>query len=371
MKKGKLDSVILLMLVAIILVIIIVFIATIGRKKTTVPQIGFVMTGSSEDDGWNGIHYQGVEYACRELGAELLLKENVLEGTGDSIRAIQELAEEGAEVIILTSYAYPIEVKDTIKDYPHIAFYAISAEYYADNLTSYFGRMYQARYLAGIIAGMQTETNQIGYVAAMPNVEVRRGINAFALGARSVNPDATIHVMWTQNWDSEEREEQVANTLIEQMQADILTYHQNQHHVAKTADKKNVYSIGYNEAVSGLSDKYLTAAVWDWNTLYYEIVREFMQGRANAVKRHWFGLDTGVIKLAGLSPQVSRDAEQAVREAEQELMAGKAVFSGKIYDNAGNLRCDTGENISDAILLEKMDWYVDGVIVYENAIEFE
>ena len=132
-----------------------------------------------------------------------------------------------------------------------------------------------------------------------------------------------------------------------------------------------MYSIGYNEAVSGLSDKYLTAAVWDWNTLYYEIVREFMQGRANAVKRHWFGLDTGVIKLAGLSPQVSRDAEQAVREAEQELMAGKAVFSGKIYDNAGNLRCDTGENISDAILLEKMDWYVDGVIVYENAIEFE
>ncbi|MBQ9141330.1 MAG: BMP family ABC transporter substrate-binding protein [Lachnospiraceae bacterium] len=368
MKSNKWNSGILLVFVALILVIIFVFIATIGERKTSVPKVGVVMTGAAEDSGWNGMHYQGIKYACDELGAELLLKENVLEGSGDCVQAIHELAQEGAALIILTSYAYPIEVKDVIGDYPDISFYAISAEYYAENMTSYFGRMYQARYLAGIVAGLQTETNQIGYVAAMANAEVNRGINAFTLGARSVNPQARIHVVWTEAWDNQEKEIQSAEVLIKEKQADVITYHQNQHHVAKAADEAGVYSIGYNEAVEGLSDKYLTAAVWDWNALYYEIVKEYFQGRANAVKRHWFGIDTGVIKLADFSSAIREEAVQAVEEARQEILSGKAVFSGKILDNTGTLRCDDGENISDEILLEKLDWYVDGVSIYEETI---
>lgn len=370
MKSNKWNSGILLVFVALILVTIIVIIATIGDKQASVPKIGFVMTGSAQDDGWNGMHYRGVEYACNELGAELLLKQHVMEGTGDSVKSIHALAEEGAEIIILTSYAYPIEVKEVIKEYPHISFYAISAEYYAENMTSYFGRMYQARYLAGIVAGMQTKTNQIGYVAAMPNSEVNRGINAFTLGVRSVNPEASVHVLWTQSWDDQKKEEQATNLLIEQKQADVLTYHQNQHYVAKAADRAGVYSIGYNEEIQGLSEKYLTAAVWDWNAVYCEIVKEYFQGRANAVKKHWFDLDTGVIKLAELSPAVEDVIRNVVEQAEQELMAGRAVFSGRIYDNTGKLRCDDGENISDQVLLEKMDWYVDGVIEYEEVFEY-
>lgn len=370
MKNNKWNSKILLVLVALILIIIFVFIATFGSKKHSITKIGFIMTGSTQDGGWNGMHYQGVEYACNELGAELLVKENVLEGSGESKEAIHQLAKEGAQLIILTSYAYPMEVMDVITEYPNIAFYAISAECYADNMTSYFGRMYQARYLAGMIAGMQTETNQIGYVAAMPNAEVNRGINAFTLGVKNVNPEASVHVMWTHSWDDEEQEKHAADLLIKQKNVDLLTYHQNQHHVAEAADEAGVYSIGYNEAVEGLSDKYLTATVWDWNALYYEILREYFQGRANSVKRHWFGLDTGVIRLADFSPALSEETRQVVAEEEKELMAGKAVFSGKIYDNKGRMRCDTGENISDQILLEKMDWYVDGVIEYEEIMEY-
>uniref|UniRef100_UPI0040571FCA BMP family ABC transporter substrate-binding protein n=1 Tax=Acetatifactor sp. TaxID=1872090 RepID=UPI0040571FCA len=365
MKNSKLKQVLPLVLAAIILLIILVLIMMTGYDKKNMPKVGVIITGAIDDEGWNGVHYQGVLNACEKLGAKLLVKENVPEGTDRCVEAIRELAMEGAEMIILSSYAYPSEVKDTIQSYPEIAFYGISAEYYADNMTSYFGRMYQARYLAGIVAGMKTESNVVGYVAAMPNIEVNRGINAFTLGVRSVNPDAMVKVVWTGIWEHEEQETLAANRLIEELDADVITYHQNQHYVAQVADAAGVYSIGYNEMAEGLSEKYLTATVWDWNSLYYEIVRELMQGKANSVKRHWFGIDTGVVGLAEYSSLVEEEIRDTVDCARKEMSVGKNIFSGVIYDNKGELRCGEGESISDEILLEKMDWYVDGVVIYE------
>lgn len=365
MRSSKIKQNILLVLAVAVLVIIIVFIMTTGMHEASVPKVGVIITGAKEDDGWNGMHYQGVRYACDKLGTQLLVKENVAEGTGACEEAIHELAKEGAEMIILSSYGYPSEVKTVIESYPEIAFYGISAEYYGDNMTSYFGRMYQARYLAGVVAGMMTENDTIGYVAAMPNSEVNRGINAFALGVKSVNEDAVVNVIWTGTWEDAEKEGVAAKTLIEEKKVDVITYHQNQHYVAEIADEAGVYSIGYNAAAQGLSDKYLTAAVWDWNSLYFQIVREFMQGKANSVKRHWFGIDTGVVALAEYSTLVEDEVITAVEKARQEMLAGTHVFSGVIYDNNGVLRCDEQECISDEILLEKLDWFVDGVVIYE------
>ena len=349
-----------------LLVFIIVFIAMTGYRKNRAPKVGFIITGEITDQGWNGMHYRGVSYACEKLGAELLIKENIPEEVESCTGAVRELVKAGATMIIISSYGYPALIEDVIKEYSDIAFYGSCAEYYADNYTSYFGRMYQARYLAGIIAGMQTENNSIGYVAAMSNVEVNRGINAFTLGVRSVNPEAVVNVIWTGSWDDEEKETAATETLIRERNVDVMTYHQNQHHVAQTADKAGVYSLGYNEVEQGLSDKYLTAAIWDWQALYYQIVREFLQGKANTVRQHWFGLDTEVIKLADCSALVSEEARRRTEKALQKLLSGEDVFSGIIYDNQGELRCDEGEFISDEILLEKMDWFVDGVVEYEK-----
>jgi basic membrane protein A len=345
--------------------LLVIGIAFAGYKERTVTKIGLILTGEKADYGWNGVHYDGVAYACERFGAQLLVKENVLEGTGRCIEAVQELASEGASMIILSSYAYPEEVKDVVGTYPDIAFYGISAENYAENMTSYFGRMYQARYLAGIIAGLQTKSNQIGYVAAMPNIEVNRGINAFTLGVKKVNSDAKVYVKWTNSWDNEEAERKAADELIAQKGADVLTYHQNQHYTARTADEAGICSIGYNEKADHISEKYLTAAVWNWQKLYSEIVREYMLGKANSVKRHWFGIDTGVVGLSEYSSLVSEETKEQIETAKKEILSGKDVFSGIIYDNEGKLRCDEGENISDEILLEKMNWYVDGVVIDE------
>lgn len=365
MKNSRIRQRLLLVLMAGLLVVIAAVIIMTGQKKSEIPKVGLIITGTVSDSGWNGVHYQGVAYACDKLGAKLLVKENVPEEEEACEKAICELVEGGASMIILSSYAYPGKVKEVIQRYPEVAFYGSSAEYYTDNMTSYFGRMYQARYLAGIIAGMQTKSNSIGYVAAMSNIEVNRGINAFTLGAKSVNSEAVVNVIWTGDWDNKENEIAATNKLINDKNIDVVTYHQNCHYVAETADAAGIYSIGYNKEVEYLSDKYLTAAVWNWKALYYEIVREFILGKANSVKRHWFGIDTGVVGLSEYSSDVSEEVRQAVDAARNAILEGKSVFSGTIFDNNGNLRCDDGESISDEQLLEKLDWYVDGVVIYE------
>ncbi len=365
LKRSKGKQNLLLVLAAVVLGILILFIVCTGYYRDTTKKVGLIITGEADDEGWNGRHYEGVVSACDELGIELLIKENVREGTGECKEAVHDLVSAGASMILLTSYGYPVEAKEVIAKYPEVSFYGISAEHYADNMTSYFGRMYQARYLAGIVAGMQSEKGIIGYVAAMPNSEVNRGINAFTLGVKRVNADATVHVVWSNAWDDAAAETEATKQLIHEVGVDVITYHQNQHHVAEYADREGICSIGYNEPAPGLSDRYLTAAVWDWDALYCQILREYVQGEGNRVKRHWFGVETGVVKLSEYSPLVTEETRQMVESVKDELISGKQVFSGVIYDNLGTRRCDEGEAISDEVLLEKMNWYVDGVVLYE------
>lgn len=361
MNKVGLRQIFLLILAGLVLIATIVLIIVTGSEKNTSHVVGLIITGETDDDGWNSAHYNGVIAACEKLGTKLIVKENVTEGSGKCADAIHELVNEGAGMIILSSYSYSSETKEVIDSYPQIAFYAISSEYYAKNITSYFGRMYQARYLAGIIAGLQTESDSIGYVAAMPNSEVNRGINAFTLGVKSVNPKATVYVHWTGSWDDEIRETAAAEALISDKSADVLTYHQNQHYTAQTADKAGVYSIGYNEVAEGLSEKYLTAAVWNWDALYYQIIREYVQGQPNAVERRWFAIDSGTVSLSDFSPLVKETALQAVKEAQNRWLKGEDVFSGELYDNNGVLKCNQNETLTDEMLFENMDWLVEGV----------
>jgi len=365
MNKHKLKQRILLAVAGVTLLVVLVILILPSMQRNPEHKIGLIITGKTTDSGWNSVHYDGVVSACEKLGTKLIVKEDVAEGDGSCAEAIHQLVNEGVGMIILSSYSYPMEVRDIIASYPDIAFYAISSEYVADNLTSYFGRMYQARYLAGIVAGMQTENNSIGYVAAMSNNEVNRGINAFTLGVKSVNPEAKVYVSWTNSWDNKEKEVASAEKLINEKCVDVITYHQNQHYTAQTADEAGVYSIGYNEVAKGLSDKYLTSAVWDWDLLYYQIIREYVQGQPNAVERRWFEIGSGVVGLAELSPQVSDETRQVLETAKTRLNNSNDVFSGIIYDNCGTLRCGEGEALSDDALLTDMDWFVEGVVIYE------
>lgn len=366
MKLNKKKRMALLIVFVILLAILIAVLLFMGKTFSKKEKIGFIMTGSIDEEGWNGMHYQGVSAACNNLDVELLVRENIKEFKGECGPAIEDLVNQGCKMIILSSYGYAKEVEDKIEKYPEVSFYNNSFDYHKDNVTSYFSRMYQARYLAGIVAGMQTETNKIGYVAAMPTSEVNRGISAFTLGVRRVNPDATVTVAWSNAWDSEEEERRQADNLIENAGVDVITYHQNQSYVAEEAEKAGIYSIGYHQRLENCSDKYLTAVVGDWKLTYEAIIRQYLRGDSADMKIYWVGIDENAVKLADFSAVVSEDIKTEVTRATNEILAGQDIFSGVIYDNEGNLRCKENQAISDELLLEQFDWYVEGVEFYDK-----
>lgn len=366
MRLNKKKRIALLIVFVILLAILIALLLFMGRSSSEKEKIGFVMTGSIGEEGWNGMHYGGISAACDNLDVELLVKENIKEFEGECGTAIEDLVNQGCRMIILSSYSYAEEVKEVIEKYPEISFYSSSFDYHADNVTSYFPRIYQARYLAGIVAGMQTETNRIGYVAAMPNSEVNRGISAFALGVRRVNPDAVVTVSWSNAWDDEEEERKQANNLIKNVGVDVITYHQNQSYVAEEAEKAGIYSIGYHQSPQNCSDNYLATVACDWELTYEAIVRQYLRGNSASIKMYWVGIDENAVKLTDFSATVSEDIKTEVTRATNEILAGQDVFSGVIYDNNGNLRCKENQAIRDEILLEQFDWYVEGVEFYDK-----
>lgn len=351
------------------LVIALIFFVLLGyqeEKKEHREKIGFILSGGATEEGWNGMHYRGMKAACERVEADLLVSEYVSEFSGQCEMAVRELENAGCNMIVLSSYGYSEEVHELVREYPNVVFYGNSSEYHEENLTSYFVKMYEARYLAGIIAGRMTENNQIGYVAAMNNNEVNRGISAFTLGVKRVNPTATVHVIFTGTWDDEETEKAAANKLIEEVGVDLLTYHQNQTYVIEAAEEAGIYSIGYHESMQQFSERYLTAVKCDWQQVYKELIQEFLRGKANSVKNFWIGMNNGAVGLGEYSALVPGTVRKEVEVIEKEVLNGAEIFSGVIYDTDGNLQCDEDEIISDERLLEEFDWLVEGVRIYEE-----
>lgn len=370
MKKSSGYKSMLLLFALILLAVILLFIFLAGRADhAQTHTVGIVLSGGAQESGWNGAHYEGAAQACESLGVRLLVREHIKEYSGACEGAVRELAEEGAELILLTSYGYSKEVQELVREYPEIVFYVNSSEYHVDNMTAYFVRMYQARYLSGIIAGMRTESNVIGYVAAMPNNEVNRGINAFTLGVKRVNPDAKVAVFWTGEWDNGEKETAAVDRLVQGRAADVIAYHQNQGNVVDAADAAGVDSIGYHREFTGYSPHHLTSVVCDWEKVYREVVSEYLKGRGNLTENYWIGMDVGAVGLAPYSEYVTQDIQAAVEEARNEILSGREIFSGEVYDMEGNIRCGESETISDEALLEHVDWYVEGVEFYEEYVD--
>lgn len=328
-------------------------------------KIGFIILGDITIPGWNESQYKGIKAACEEFGVELLVRDKVKENSGQCTEAIKNLVNNGAGMIFLASYSYSIEAQNIIGEYPHVAFATNSAEVHAKNMTAYFARMYQARYLSGALAGMRTKSNVIGYVAAMSNTEVNRGINAFTLGVQRTNPQAKVVVMWTGAWQDEKIEAQHAERLIKEAGADVLTYHQDEDATAQVAEKFGADFIAYNAILDTKSEHYLTSVICRWNLYYSDMIQRYLKGEINSVKNHWLGIERGAVMLSEFSPAVTEEMITRLNSLKQELVNGNLIFAGEIYDNTGKIRCAAGEAISDDTLLEDINWLVKGVEVLE------
>lgn len=365
--ENKKKNMVLMILADIVILIILLSIALMGNRgqdERTI--VGFVTLGSAEDEGWNTCHINGITQACEGFDVELILKENVSENAAVCRGAVQELIDEGASVIILNSYNYASLAADLIRSHPEVTFYANSSDTGIEGVATYFVRMYQARYLAGILAGSKSESGRVGYVAAMENTEVVRGINAFALGVQSVNPNAEVYVMWTGSWSAEEQEKECTRVLAIDAGVDVVTYHQNEPNVIREADELGIYSIGYNEELEDCPDKCLAAVVANWSTVYEQLLSESFRTQSGEETGYWIGLEKEAVELTAYSELVTQEERELVDAAKQQILGGRDVFSGSIVDADGNQRCADGEVLSDDTLLNDMDWFVKGVQIYEK-----
>lgn len=346
----------------IIILLIFGFDAEVEKNK---PKIGFIILGDIRQKGWNASHYNGIKSACDEFGLELLVRDKIPENTGQCPVVVEELISEGANIIFLASFDYSKEVRPLMDKYPHIAFVDTSTQESAKNLTSCFAKMYQGRYLSGALAGMKTKTNVIGYVAAMPNAEVCRGINAFALGVQRTNENAKVVVTWTGDWENPEKEKINAERLIKEFNTDILTYHQDDSAVGDAADSFGVDFIGYNALLEGYSEHYLTSIICHWDLFYKDILQRYVKGELSSVRNHWVGVQQGIIALSDYSNLVDARTKRTLASLYNELTYSEFIFSGEIYDNQGNLRCTKDKVISETELLKNINWLVRGVEVLE------
>lgn len=323
-------------------------------------KVGFIYVSPIGDAGWSYAHDLGRQAIEKMDGVTTSYVEAVPEGS-DAERVILNMARKGYGLIFGTSYGYMDSMYKIAQKYPDVVFMHCSGFKRAKNMGTYFGRMYQARYLSGIVAGSMTKSNILGYVAAFPIPEVIRGINAFTLGARSVNPKVQVRVVWTKTWYDPATEKEAAKSLLD-VGADVLTQHQDSPATQEAAQEAGVYSIGYNSDMAKFAPKaHLVAPVWNWTPIYKEIVEEVKAGKF--VSRDiWYGLEKGVVGLSPFGSMVPKKVQDKVLKAKEEIEKGKLkVFSGPIKDQQGKVRIPAGKVATDKELLG-MDWFVEGVI---------
>ena len=362
----------ILVMITVFALIVVIEIFQISEPKRHVT-VGCVLVGGKADGGWNESHYKGLLDACdsnEDYPCVLVVRDNVPEEEQALLAAVDDLVRDGCNVVFLTSFGYGRDMDEVAKKYSRVAFFGVSGRGEARNATSYFARLYQVRYLTGIIAGYQSRTGVLGYVAAMPNPQSIRGINAYALGMRLANPKAKLIVRFTGSWDDEDAErESVA--LLQAEGADVITYHADKPNAIKEAEARGLFSVGYDAVREIYSARFLTAALYDWEVVYKKVLGDYLSGRTNFSSGYWLGVmnENGVyidaVKLHPLSPAVSERAAAVMRWEKVRMTTDWDVFSGQIYDNEGGLRCGRGEQISDEELFLRMNWFVEGVEIYE------
>ncbi len=321
---------------------------------------GFVYVSPVGDAGYSYAHDQGRLEVEKMDGVKTSYAESVAEGP-DSERVILNMARKGYDIIFATSFGYMDSMLKVARQFPKTVFMHCSGFKKAENMGNYFGRMYQARYLSGMVAGAMTKSKILGYVAAFPIPEVIRGINAFTLGAQSVNPEVTVRVVWTKTWYDPATEKEAAKSLLD-VGADVIAQHQDSPGPQEAAQEKGVYSIGYNSDMSSFApESHLTAPVWNWGPYYQKVVESVRNGSWKS-EAAWPGMEQDVVKLAPFSSMVPKKVQDKVLAKQKDIIAGAyTVFSGPVKDQKGVVKIADGKAATDEELLQ-MNWFVEGVV---------
>lgn len=327
------------------------------------------LSDPSEGSGYSYTHDLGV----KGMQENLLLSDDQIERkiVDDSDekateKAIEECVADGCNIIFTTSWGYMQVTADMAEKYPDV-YFSHGTGYMSNgkNFNNYFGRIYQARYLSGIVAGMNTKDNKIGYVAAQDssNSEVTGGIDAFAIGVESVNPKAKIYVDVTNSWYDEKKEKKASERLLN-MGCDVMTQHCDTPYPQTLAQEKGVYGIGYNSDMSKETpDSCLTSVIWNWSAYYTSAVKSIIDGTWDG-SNYYGGMAEGLVSITDLASFAAEGTQQKVDEATAEILSGdNNVFDGVLVTNTGKKIGKKGKTLDDATITGKINWYYRNVIV--------
>ncbi len=311
-------------------------VGAVGVTKEDI-KVGFVHISDPSDMGYTYNHDLGTQEMQANLGLrddQIISKYNVPEGA-ECDTAIRELVDAGCNIIFATSFGFEEYVKEIAAEYPEIQFCHATGYQAADsglsNFHNYFASIYEGRYLAGIAAGLKTESNHLGYVAAFPFAEVISGYTAFYLGAKSVNPDVVMDIMYTNSWNDPTVESQVAKALIDRG-CDVISQHSDSTAPATTAEENGVWQVGYNnDMISAAPDASLISARIDWGIYLTEAVSAVIEGTEIPVD--WCkGVADDVVYLSPLNTDIAAPGTQeAIDEARAAIIDGSLkVFAGPL-----------------------------------------
>ena len=354
------------------LMLFVVIIGAVGcNDKSPVDssdvKVGFIYIGDPADGGFTLMHDEGRKYMVEKLGVTTTEIMNVDDTDAQEFDTkVRELISQGHNVIIATSYGYGDPELLLAKEFPEVTFLHFSGDNLNSNMGNFFGKMYEARYIAGAVTGLNIpEGGVVGYVAAFPIPEVIRAINAFTLGLRSTNPTATVKVSWTHTWFDPTIEKQAGEGLVKQG-VDAMTIHQDTPSAIEAATAVGAWGVGYHTDMSNsLGDDCLISAVWNLGPYYVSQIQAVINKtwKSEAI---WGGFEDGannMVTVSKVSPKAKEGSQELADQLVVKITNGELnVFTGPIKDNEGNLKIAEGEVLSYADIWV-MGWFVEGVTV--------
>ncbi len=331
-------------------------------------KVGVILNGYIDNHALAQASYEGLEAVKDELNLDIIYKEKVGEGE-EARNIIESLIDSGCTIIISTAHEYTEDTEYESQKYADVYFFQLFGDNYYSNYTSYRARVYQVSYMAGLVAGNETATGKIGYLASIPGYETLININAFTKGARTTNPDAKVIVSYSESWTDDKINTEATKSLLDNNDdIDILAYYTDTLAPIEYADSVGIKTIGNIMDLSELyPDTILTSCVYKFEEFYRSeltlCIQQKLQGSYT-----WGGIETGVVRLAPITDNNrNKISSQMITAEKQGLMAsGKwDVYKDKIVDNNGMVRLYDGEWMSDNGIINEMDWYIDGVEIYE------
>ena len=321
----------------------------------------WVYVGPVGDAGWTFAHDNGRKATEAEYGDKIKTSfvEKVPEGA-DAERVFRDLATQGNKIIFATSFGYMEPMLKVAAEFPDVKFEHATGYKTAPNMRIYDSRFYQDAYLAGIIAGKMSKTGTIGFVGSFPIPEVLRNINAFTLGAQTVNPKIKTKVVWVSTWFDPPKEGEAAQSLINGG-ADVLLQNTDSTAVLQTAEKNGKYAFGWDSDMSAFAPKaHLASAIVDWSGYYKKAIKDVMENTWKTERTVW-GVKEGTNDLIKIADAVPEDIKKKVQEVKDGIKAGTfEVFSGPIMGNDGKERL-AKDTKADQAWKDKVDFYVKGI----------